>query len=263
MKTASQIVTLARDQKRLTTREWIDALFTNFIEMHGDRHYSDDKAVVGGIAWLDNRPVTVIGTQKGRDLAENIACNFGSPLPEGYRKAARLMQQAEKFNRPIITFVNTAGAFCSSESESRGIGEAIATNLMLMSQLTVPIIAIIIGEGGSGGALGLAVGNKVYMMEHSMYSVLSPEGFAAILWKDATKAGQAADVMKLTPNHLKELQVIDGIFDETTGRSRRRLLPQDEVVNRVKEQLINDLNTYDQMTPSQIQQHRQERFRTF
>lgn len=263
MKTASQIVTLARDQKRLTTREWIDALFTNFIEMHGDRHYSDDKAVVGGIAWLDNRPVTVIGTQKGRDLSENIACNFGSPLPEGYRKAARLMKQAEKFNRPIITFVNTAGAFCSSESESRGIGEAIATNLMLMSQLTVPIISIIIGEGGSGGALGLAVGNKVYMMEHSMYSVLSPEGFAAILWKDATKAGQAADVMKLTPNHLKELHVIDGIFDETTGRSRRRLLPQDEVVNRVKEQLINDLNTYNQMTPSQIQQHRQERFRTF
>lgn len=263
MKTASQIVTLARDQKRLTTREWIDALFTNFIEMHGDRHYSDDKAVVGGIAWLDNRPVTVIGTQKGSDLSENIACNFGSPLPEGYRKAARLMKQAEKFNRPIITFVNTAGAFCSSESESRGIGEAIATNLMLMSQLTVPIISIIIGEGGSGGALGLAVGNKVYMMEHSMYSVLSPEGFAAILWKDATKAGQAADVMKLTPNHLKELHVIDGIFDETTGRSRRRLLPQDEVVNRVKEQLINDLNTYNQMTPSQIQQHRQERFRTF
>lgn len=263
MKTASQIVTLARDQKRLTTREWIDALFTNFIEMHGDRHYSDDKAVVGGIAWLDNRPVTVIGTQKGRDLSENIACNFGSPLPEGYRKAARLMKQAEKFNRPIITFVNTAGAFCSSESESRGIGEAIATNLMLMSQLTVPIISIIIGEGGSGGALGLAVGNKVYMMEHSMYSVLSPEGFAAILWKDATKAGQAADVMKLTPNHLKELQVIDGIFDETTGRSRRRLLPQTDMINRVKEQLLNDLSHFDKMAKQDIVKHRQARFRAF
>lgn len=263
MKTASQIVTLARDQKRLTTREWIDALFTNFIEMHGDRHYSNDQAVVGGIAWLNSRPVTVIGTQKGRDLAENIACNFGSPLPEGYRKAARLMKQAEKFNRPIITFVNTAGAFCSSESESRGIGEAIATNLMLMSQLTVPVISIIIGEGGSGGALGLAVGNKVYMMEHSMYSVLSPEGFAAILWKDATKAGQAADVMKLTPNHLKELQVIDGIFDETQGRSKRRLLPQEEMINRVKQQLIDDFSFFDTMSKEEIMKHRQERFRRF
>lgn len=263
MKTASQIVTLARDQKRLTTREWIDALFTNFIEMHGDRHYGDDQAVVGGVAWFNNRPVTVIGTQKGRDLSENIACNFGSPLPEGYRKAARLMKQAEKFNRPIITFVNTAGAFCSSESESRGIGEAIATNLMLMSQLTVPIIAVIIGEGGSGGALGLAVGNKVYMMEHSMYSVLSPEGFAAILWKDAAKAGQAADVMKLTPNHLKELNVIDGIFDETTGRSRRRLLLQEEMVAHVKEQLMTDLNHFDTMTKAEIVQNRQERFRAF
>lgn len=263
MKTASQIVALARNQKRLTTREWIDALFTNFIEMHGDRYYGDDKAVVGGVAWLDNRPVTVIGTQKGRDLTENIACNFGSPLPEGYRKAARLMKQAEKFKRPIITFINTAGAFCSSESESRGIGEAIATNLMLMSQLTVPVIAIIIGEGGSGGALGLAVGNKVYMMEHSMYSVLSPEGFAAILWKDSSKAAQAADVMKLTPNHLKELQVIDGVFDETTGRSRRRLLPQDKMIHGVKEQLLKDLLYFDSMTQEEVRQNRQQRFRAF
>ncbi|MBS4761588.1 acetyl-CoA carboxylase carboxyl transferase subunit alpha [Carnobacteriaceae bacterium zg-ZUI252] len=263
MKTASQIVSLARDQKRLTTREWIDLLFTDFIEMHGDRHYADDKAIVGGIAFLDHQPVTVIGTQKGRDLSENIACNFGSPLPEGYRKAARLMKQAEKFNRPIITFVNTAGAYCSSESESRGIGEAIATNLMLMSQLTVPVISIIIGEGGSGGALGLAVGNKVYMMEHSMYSVLSPEGFAAILWKDASKAGQAAEVMKLTPTYLKELNVIDGIFDETKGRSHRRFLPQDEVVQRVKQQLLDDLLHFSTYSKEAIRQHRQERFRAF
>lgn len=263
MKTASDIVRLARDQKRLTTREWIDLLCESFIEMKGDRCFGDDRAIIGGVALFNNRPVTVIGTQKGHDLASNIENNFGSPLPEGYRKANRLMKQAEKFNRPIITFVNTAGAFCSAESESRGIGEAIAQNLLLMSQLTVPLISIIIGEGGSGGALGLAVGNKVYMMEHSMYSVLSPEGFASILWKDATRSGEAAELMKLTPQHLLELDIIDGVFSETIGQSKRRLKSVDDVVATVRQQIIEDLSAFELMSKEDIKQHRQKRFRKY
>ena len=263
MKSAIEIVRLARKQDRMTTRDWIAALCDSFIEMKGDRCFGDDGAIIGGVARLNGQAITVIGTQKGKDLESNMACNFGSPRPEGYRKAARLMKQAEKFQRPIVTFVNTAGAFCSSESESRGIGEAIATNLMLMSQLTVPLISIIIGEGGSGGALGLAVGNRVYMMEHSMYSVLSPEGFASILWKDATKADEAAKVMKLTAKDVYELGVIDGVFSETKGKSKRRLRSQEEVVSEVKEQLVRDLRYYRNLTPEEIKQDRQVRFRKF
>lgn len=263
MKSAIEIVRLARKQDRMTTRDWIAALCDSFIEMKGDRCFGDDGAIIGGVARLNGQAITVIGTQKGKDLESNMACNFGSPRPEGYRKAARLMKQAEKFQRPIVTFVNTAGAFCSSESESRGIGEAIATNLMLMSQLTVPLISIIIGEGGSGGALGLAVGNRVYMMEHSMYSVLSPEGFASILWKDATKADEAAKVMKLTAQDVYELGVVDGVFSETKGKSKRRLRSQEEVVSEVKEQLVRDLRYYRSLTPEEIKQDRQVRFRKF
>lgn len=263
MKTASEIIALSRDQKRLSTRDFIDQLCTHFIEMKGDRHYGDDQAIVGGVALFCGMPVTVIGTQKGHDLDSNLACNFGSPRPEGYRKAHRLMVQAEKFKRPIITFVNTAGAYCSRESESRGIGEAIAKNLMLMSQLTVPVISVIIGEGGSGGALGLAVANKVYMLEHSMYSVLSPEGFASILWKDASRSGEAAEVMKLTPQHLLQLDVIDGVFEETIGKSKRRLKPIADVIANISDQLKSDLQAFQSKSPQEIQAERQKRFRQF
>ncbi|MBS4749467.1 acetyl-CoA carboxylase carboxyl transferase subunit alpha [Granulicatella sp. zg-ZJ] len=263
MKKASDIVKLARDTQKMTTKEWIAALFHQFIELKGDRYYADDQAIVGGIAFFDEQPVTIIGTQKGHDLASNMACNFGSPLPEGYRKAYRLMEQAEKFQRPIITFVNTAGAYCSSESESRGIGEAIAQNLVLMSQLTVPIITIIIGEGGSGGALALAMGNKVYMLEHSMYSVLSPEGFAAILWKDASKSAEAADMMKLTPDSLLDLNIIDGIFQETLGKAKRRLRPKEQVIEDVRSEIKQVLTFYEKLTPEEIKQDRQKRFRKY
>ncbi len=179
---------IARDKNRPNARFYIENIFNDFIELHGDRYYKDDSAIIGGIASVNNINVTVIGINKGKDTGENIKNNFGMPHPEGYRKALRLMKQAEKFNRPIICFVDTPGAFCGIEAEERGQGEAIAQNLLVMSKLKTPIISIIIGEGGSGGALALAVANKVYMLENSVYSILSPEGFASILWKDATRA---------------------------------------------------------------------------
>src|SRR5699024_4323055 len=206
MTNAMKIVTKARDINRLSILDLADTLFEDFLEFHGDRKGKEDAAIVGGIASFEGIPVTVIGNQKGKDLNENIARNFGSPHPEGYRKAYRLMKQAEKFRRPILTFVNTSGAYCGVEAEERGQGEAIAQNLLLMSQLTVPIISVIMGEGGSGGALALAVANEVWMMENAIYSVLSPEGFASILWKDASRAKEAAEVMKLTAKDLKSLQ---------------------------------------------------------
>lgn len=263
MKKASEIVTLARNQTRMTTRDWINAVCTNFIELKGDRHFADDSAIVGGIAFFNQRPITVIGTQKGTDLQSNLDCHFGSPLPEGYRKAYRLMEQAEKFKRPIVTFINTAGANCSLESESRGIGEAIAKNLMLMSQLSVPIIALLMGEGGSGGALALALANKVYMLEHSMYAILSPEGFASILWKDATRANEAAELMKLTPDDLLQMRVIDGIFRETEGEKRKKLKSQQDIIQSVKTQIQADLMYFDHMSATNVKQQRQKRFRLF
>ncbi|TFU93249.1 acetyl-CoA carboxylase carboxyl transferase subunit alpha [Granulicatella sp. WM01] len=263
MKNASEIVALARNQSKMTTRDWIHALCTNFIECKGDRCFGDDLAILGGIAQFNQRAVTVIGTQKGTDLKSNLECHFGSPLPEGYRKSYRLMEQAEKFQRPILTFINTAGANCSIESESRGIGEAIAQNLLLMSQLSVPIISVIIGEGGSGGALALALANKVYMLEHSMYAILSPEGFASILWKDATLAHQAAELMQLTPDELLNKHIIDGIFRETLGDKRKKVKSQQEIVHSVKEQIQADLMIFDKMTRHDIIQQRQKRFRLF
>ena len=180
-------VSIARNIKRPTAREFIDQLFDEFMEFHGDRYYADDGAIVGGIASFRGEPVTVIGIQKGHTLEENVACNFGQPNPEGYRKALRLMKQAEKFHRPVITLINTAGAYCGIGAEERGQGQAIAENLMEMMGLRVPIIAVLIGEGGSGGALALAVGDEVWMLENAFYSVISPEGCASILWKDAKK----------------------------------------------------------------------------
>lgn len=252
MKTANEIVQLARSQNRLTALEYFETLFEDFIEFHGDRNYRDDEAIVGGIAKLDGKPVTVIGIQKGRDLMENLRVNFGQPHPEGYRKALRLMKQAEKFHRPVITLINTAGAFSGQGAEERGQGEAIARNLYEMSGLKVPILSIIIGEGGSGGALALAIGNRVWMLENSMYAILSPEGFASILWKDGKRSAEAADLMKITANDLLELGVIDKIIPET-----------DKTVEVLKKELIKELGILTQKTAEELVNERYERFRKF
>ena len=202
-------VKIARMIERPTALDYINEILTNFIELHGDRNFKDDEAVVGGIALLDEMPVTVIGIQKGKNLKENIKRNFGSPNPEGYRKSLRLMKQAEKFKRPIICFINTSGAYCGVGAEERGQGEAIAKNLMEMALIKTPIISIVIGEGGSGGALALAAGDRVWMLENSVYSILSPEGCASILFKDSSKSKEVAEIMKLTSYELLELGVIE------------------------------------------------------
>lgn len=260
MLTASEIVALARDTNRYTTRAYIQAIFDSFIECHGDRYYGDDPAVIGGIGLLEDQPVTIIGIQKGQSLEENIDTNFGSPSPEGYRKSLRLMKQAEKFNRPIVTFVNTPGAFCGIEAEERGEGEAIAKNLYEMSSLTVPIISIFTGEGGSGGALALAVANEVWMLEHSIYSILSPEGFASILWKDSARADEAADIMKLTAKDLLEMNVIDKVIVEKNGDT---YLSQDSINHNLKKELLASLHALTSQTKEELTTQRYNRFRQY
>lgn len=241
-----QKVKIARCQERPTTIEYIENIVDDFIEFHGDRLYADDESIVGGIGFLDNKPVTIIGHQKGRDTKENIKRNFGMPHPEGYRKALRLMKQAEKFKRPIITLINTSGAFCGIGAEERGQGEAIAKNLLEMSKLSVPIIAIVIGEGGSGGALALGVGDKVAMLEHSIYSVISPEGLATILWKDSSLSKDASEVMKLTADDLIKLGVIDDIIREPAGGAHKDLkIMSENIKEYLKKSLaeLKDLKT--------------------
>lgn len=259
-KTANEIVTLARAQDRFTTIEYIENIFSDFIEFHGDRYFGDDLAIVGGVATLEEKPVTVIGIQKGRNLTENIERNFGAPHPEGYRKALRLMKQAEKFRRPIVTFINTAGAYCGIDAEERGEGEAIARNLLEMSDLKVPIIAIIIGEGGSGGALALAVADEVWMLEHTIYAILSPEGFASILWKDSSRAKEAAELMKITAQELKELTIIDRVISEEINGE-----PLEQVkINRIiKTALINKLSELSKMETNNLIEERYQRFRKY
>lgn len=216
-----QKVNLVRMMERPTALEYIEKIFNNFIEFHGDRYFADDEAMVGGIAYLNGEAVTIIAQQKGRNTKENIDRNFGMPNPEGYRKALRLMKQAEKFNRPVICFVDTPGAFCGVEAEERGQGEAIARNLMAMSELKVPIISIAIGEGGSGGALALAVADEVWMLENAVYSILSPEGFASILWKDVSRAREASEIMKITAKDLKDYGIIDKVIKEPEGGAHK------------------------------------------
>mgnify|MGYP000964368013 CR=1 FL=1 len=215
--TPEEKVKIARNPGRPGTADFIEALFTDFFEQRGDRQCREDGSILGGIARFHGRPVTVLGHRKGKSLEENLHCNFGMPGPEGYRKAQRLMKQAEKFGRPIITFVDTPGAYPGKEAEERGQGEAIASSLALMSSLTVPVVTVVIGEGGSGGALALAVGNRIVMLENAIYSVLSPEGFASILWKDASRADEAAGVMKLTADDLYRLGVVDQVIPEPEG----------------------------------------------
>lgn len=212
--TAWERVEIARDPKRKTSLDYIENIFDDFIELHGDRNFSDDKAIVCGLAKIENQNFTVIAEQKGRTTKENIERNFGMPNPESYRKAIRFMKQAEKFNRPIITFIDTKGAYPGIGAEERGQGEAIAKSMFEMARLKVPIISIVIGEGSSGGALAIGLGNKVLMLENSIYSILSPEGYASILWKDSSRAKEAAEKMKLTAKDLYDLEVIDEIIEE-------------------------------------------------
>ena len=246
-KTAAERVALARHPQRPNITDYIDGLFTDFFEQRGDRACREDPAILGGIALFHGRPVTVIGTRKGKTLEENLRCNFGMPGPEGYRKALRLMKQAEKFRRPIFTFIDTAGAYPGLEAEEHGQGEAIARNLFEMSRLTVPVIAVVTGEGNSGGALALAVADRVLMLENAVYAILSPEGFASILWKDAQRSGEAAELMKLTAPELKKLGIIDGIIREPEGGAQTNhgemLRSMDRVLLRELTPLLKESGT--------------------
>lgn len=253
-----QRVQIARHAERPTTLDYIGMIFTDFLELHGDRLYGDDPAIVGGIAKLDGLPVTVIGHQKGKDTKENISRNFGMPHPEGYRKALRLMQQADKFGRPIICFINTSGAYPGKAAEERGQSEAIARNLREMAGFGVPILCVVTGEGGSGGALAIGVGNRIYMLENAVYSVISPEGAAALLWKDASLALRAAESMKITASDLLELGVIDGVIAEPFGGAHRDPALQARLI---KETLIEGLQPLLEMTPEQLIQDRYNKFK--
>ncbi len=257
---AFDIVKIARKTSRPSALEYINYIFEDFIELHGDRNFRDDKAVVGGIATLNGTPYTVIGIQKGHTIEENIERNFGSPHPEGYRKALRLMKQAEKFNRPVVTFINTAGAFCGVGAEERGQGEAIAKNLFEMSMLKVPSISIIIGEGGSGGALALAVTDKVWILENSIYSILSPEGFASILWKDSSKSKEAAEIMKITASDLLELGIVDDIIDEVEGGAQNDF---EYTANILKDKIVKQMDLLKKSNIDELLKERYERFRKF
>ncbi len=251
-------VKLARMPVRPTGLDYIDRIFDHFLEMHGDRFFADDQAIVGGIAFLGDMPVTVIAQQKGRNTRENIARNFSMPHPEGYRKALRLMKQAEKFHRPVICLIDTPGAFCGLGAEERGQGEAIARNLAEMMLLQTPIVSVVISEGGSGGALALGVADKVYMLEHSIYSILSPEGFASILYKDAGKAEQAARDMKLTAQDLLQFGIIDGILPEPKGGAHN---DYDQMAQNIREVLLKDLQELMNLGTDGMLEKRYQKFR--
>ncbi|MGN7383270.1 acetyl-CoA carboxylase carboxyltransferase subunit alpha [Paenibacillus sp. SAFN-117] len=250
---------IARFPMRPTTLDYIQNVFTDFLELHGDRLYRDDLAIVGGLAKLNGVPVTVVGHQKGKDTKDNIARNFGMPHPEGFRKALRLMQQADKFKRPIITFIDTSGAYPGGAAEERGQAEAIARNLREMASFKVPIICVVIGEGGSGGALALGVGNRVLMLEHAIYSVISPEGAASILFKDSTKALQAAETMKITAQDILKLGVIDEIIPEPKGGAHRNL---EEQSRNIKEMLWKHLEELVALSADELREDRYRKFRS-
>lgn len=251
-------VQVARHPERPTTLQYIEALCEDFIELHGDRTFGDDAAILGGIAIFEGQPVTIIGHQRGKSTKENIRRNFGMPHPEGYRKALRLMKQAEKFKRPIICFIDTKGAYPGKAAEERGQSEAIARNLVEMAGLTVPVISIVIGEGGSGGALALGVANRVFMLENSTYSVISPEGAASILWRDGSLAKQAAEAMRITAPDLKELGVIDGIIPEIIGGAHRNVAKQ---ALSIKECISDTLHALNSLNGEQLVEDRYEKFK--
>lgn len=258
--TAWDRVQISRKIDRPSGSDYIEALFTDFMEFHGDRNYGDDKAIIGGIAKFHGKPVTVIVQEKGTNTKENIAHNFGMPMPEGYRKALRLMKQAEKFRRPVICFVDTPGAFCGIEAEERGQGEAIARNLWELAGLKTPVLSIVTGEGGSGGALALAAGDQVWMLENSIYSILSPEGFASILWKDSTKAKEAAGVMKLTAGDLYEKGIIEQVIPEPENLTPESMW---QVAERLNDKICTFLQKYTSLSEEELLETRYARFRKF
>ena len=256
MSDVARILKEARDQGRLTALDFAQGIFDDFIELHGDRNFRDDGAIIGGIGRLNGQAVTVVGIQKGKNLQDNLNRNFGQPHPEGYRKALRLMKQAEKFGRPVVTFINTAGAYPGVGAEERGQGEAIARNLMEMSDLKVPIIAIIIGEGGSGGALALAVADKVWMLENTIYSILSPEGFATILWKDGSRSEEAAELMKITSGELLNMGIVDKVIPE-------RGYFTSEIIEAIQTAIVDELAELSQLSTEDLLEARYQRFRKY
>ena len=251
-------VEIARNPKRKTSLEYIEKIFDEFIELHGDRNFKDDKAIICGLAKIDNTPFTIIAEQKGRTTKENIERNFGMPNPESYRKAIRFMKQAEKFKRSVITFIDTKGAYPGIEAEERGQGEAIAKSMFEMARLKVPVISIVIGEGSSGGALAIGVANKVFMLENAIYSILSPEGYSSILWKDPSRYKEAAEKMKLTAKDLYELNVIDKIIPEKNEISEENFSKTSEIL---KKEIIKEIKKTNKMTSEQIVEERYKKFR--
>jgi acetyl-CoA carboxylase carboxyl transferase subunit alpha len=258
--TSWQIAQLARHPERPYTLDYIERIFTDFEELHGDRSFGDDPAIVGGVARLEGRPVMVIGQQKGRDTREKVRRNFGMPRPEGYRKALRLMQLAERFKMPILTFIDTPGAYPGIDAEERGQSEAIARNLLVMSALKVPIVCTVIGEGGSGGALAIGVGDRILMLQYSTYSVISPEGCASILWKSADKAADAAEIMGITTVRLKKLNLVDTVIKEPLGGAHRNM---DETAQRLKQALLDNVDVLSGLSPDALVKKRYERLMQF
>ena len=251
-------VQLARHPKRPHTLDYIERLITGFQELHGDRHFSDDAAIVAGMGFFDGRPVMVVGQQKGRNTKQKLHRNFGMPKPEGYRKAIRVMKLAEKFRRPIVALLDTPGAYPGIDAEARGQAEAIAVNLREMARLTVPVVSIVIGEGGSGGALGLGVANRVYMLENAIYSVISPESCAAIIWRDAAHAQKAAVALRLTADHLHQLGLVDGVIPEPPGGAHE---DYDQAAALLREKLLTVLDELAGVSPEELVEQRYQRFR--
>ena len=255
---AWEIVEIARNPKRKTSLDYINKIFDDFIELHGDRNFKDDKAIVCGLARIEKQNFTIIAEQKGRTTKENIERNFGMPNPESYRKAIRFMKQAEKFKRPVVTFIDTKGAYPGIGAEERGQGEAIAKSMFEMAKLEVPVISIVIGEGSSGGALAIGVANKVFMLENAIYSILSPEGYSSILWKDSSKYKEAAEKMKLTAKDLYDLKVIDKIIKEPQKDGE---VDFEKLANNLKKEIVNAINELKNLEPKKIVQNRYEKFR--
>lgn len=256
--TAWQKVEIARNPKRRTSIEYIEQIFDEFIELHGDRNFKDDQAIICGLARIGNQSYTIIAEQKGRTTKENVLRNFGMPNPESYRKAIRFMKQAEKFNRPVITFIDTKGAYPGVGAEERGQGEAIAKSMFEMAKLKVPVISIVIGEGSSGGALAIGVSNKIYMLENAIYSILSPEGYSSILWKDSSRYKEAAEKMKLTANDLYEMKVIDTIIPEPIEMQESDF---DKVAKTIKNEIKKDVEKMQKQTKDAIVEQRYQKFR--
>lgn len=256
--TAWKTVEIARNPKRKTAIDYIDSMFDEFIELHGDRNFKDDKAIICGLAKLGDMPFTIIAEQKGRNTKENMERNFGMPNPESYRKAIRFMKQAEKFHRPIVTFVDTKGAYPGIGAEERGQGESIAKSMFEMAKLKVPVIAIVIGEGSSGGALAISVANKILMLENAIYSILSPEGYSSILWKDSSRVKEAAEKMKLTAKDLYDLKVIDKIIKEPVEMSEEDF---EKVSQSIKKEIQTQMSKLQKMSQEELVEQRYEKFR--